>query len=110
MEAKEAEDKEQDSTYINMVCNIDYANLVQAQHDTPVEGEASDDYVKIDSSTSSPPEAPEMSVQCVLNKGYVSLSSAESLMVGSGKERVSLTGLGATDEETEEEGQALLCL
>lgn len=114
VEAMEAEEQ-QDPTYLNMVCNQDYANLVQAkrtenQEEPPVEGDASDDYVQINSCTSPPAEPPKAPVQAVVNKGYVSLSSVESLMVGGGRGRGSAPGLGtAVEEAGEEEEQALLC-
>ena len=81
-EALEAEEEEQESTYLNMMCNVDYANLMQArdQSQEGIEEGDNDEYMKITSFE----EVRNMSMQCVMNKGYVSLSNAKNLMVCNG--------------------------
>lgn len=112
-EALEKEEEEQESTYLNMVRNVDYANIVQANnHDEePVEYANADDYIKI-SSVQQATEGPEVVVQYVSNRGYVSLSNAENLMVSNGGsgdcEAVQEEFKGSADEAAKEED--LLCL
>ncbi|XP_045131037.1 vascular endothelial growth factor receptor 1-like isoform X2 [Portunus trituberculatus] len=81
-EALEAEEEEKDSSYLNMVGNVNYANLVQAKNQSQKETTEDDNaYIMI----SSVQEDSKMTVRYVINKGYVSLSNAENLMVGGGE-------------------------
>ncbi|XP_050697126.1 uncharacterized protein LOC126985784 [Eriocheir sinensis] len=140
VEAKEAieevegaggETANQDSNYLNMGCNLDYANLAppcNTQHtathpsdsntgNTEEEEEEEDSYVSINTvPTPSLPDSPKPPTPTKENKGYVSLSNIESLMVsrargdnrGNVRPRTSFPVIVTPVEGLEEEGEALL--